>query len=143
MGVYHFIRDLIVEGKDAWFVKDKMPGRFAINWLEAPKRYARDYKSGNKSRNPSNNLWSALLHKRYKDDGAKEYKESQQKDEGGNIVERQFQLPAKIFESMFGSDDGRQEETGGISSKVINSNNVIIIDRQFLLVFEEALSPRS
>lgn len=119
MGVYQFIQDLIVEGTDAWFVKDKEPGRIAINWLKATERYASDYKPRNKSRNPSNNLRSALLHKRYKDDGAKEYKESQKKDEGGNIVERQFQLPANIFKSLFGSNDGRQEETGGTSSKVI------------------------
>ena len=123
MGVYHFIRDLIVEGKDAWFVKDKEPGRYATKWLRAAKRYA-DCKSRNKNKKStkaSNNLWSALLYKRYKKDGAKEYKGSQKKDDDGNIVERQFQLPAKIFESLFGSDDGRQQETGGISSKVIQT----------------------
>jgi len=66
-GVYCFIRDLIVEGRDARFVNKK--GRYVINWSRALKCY-HDYKSKKnpqyKSKNinrrkASNGLRAALL----------------------------------------------------------------------------------
>lgn len=105
-------------GKDAWFVNDE--GRFAINWVTSPMRYA-DYKSKDKNiskRTASNKLRSALLNF-YKREGAKEYKEGQKKNEQGEIIERQFQMPPRIFGALFGSDDGSEQETESIELEVI------------------------
>ncbi|XP_078354175.1 uncharacterized protein LOC144638793 isoform X1 [Oculina patagonica] len=127
-GVYSFIRDLIVEGRDARFVNKK--GRYVINWSSALKCYT-DYKS---RRNPqfkgkninrrkaSNGLRAALLNF-YKKEGAKEYKDCKKVNDKDEVIERQFQMPPRVFESMFGSvvqlsDDGSEHETSSISSEV-------------------------
>ena len=117
-GVYGFIRDLIVEGKDAKFVDKK--GRYVLNWPRALDRYA-DYKakknphfkSTNQTRRKaSNSLRSALLNF-YKKDGAREYKESKKVNEKDQVVERQFQMPPRVFESLFRNaelSDGSEEQ---------------------------------
>ena len=126
-GVYSFIRDLIVEGKDAKLVNQK--GRFVIKWSRALDRYA-DYKSKKNSqfkskkfnrRKASNGLRSALLNF-YKKEGAKEYKESKQVNEKDEVVERQFQMPPRVFASLFGgvqqtekSEEDRQETSSSVS----------------------------
>ena len=110
-GVYKFTRDLIVEGKDAKLVNRK--GRYVIwNWPRASDRYA-DYKA---KKNPhrtrknltrlraSNDLMSALLNF-YKKEGAREYKESKECNEKGEVVKREFQMPPRVFESLFGNKD--------------------------------------
>ncbi len=87
-------------------------------------RYA-DYKSKDKNiskRKASNNLRSALLNF-YEKEGAKEYKEGQKKNKKGEIIERQFQMPPRIFEELFGSDlspsdDDSQQKTDSIVSEV-------------------------
>ena len=55
-------------------------------------------------RKASNSFREALLH-RYCDgaDGAKEYEECRKVGEKNKIVEREFQMPSKVFHSLFGS----------------------------------------
>ena len=122
--VYNFIRDLIVEGNDARLVNNK--GRYAVNWSSSPLRYHTDFKSRSddiSSRKASNNLRSALLNS-YEKEGAKEYKECQKRNGRGEITERQFQMPPRIFKSLFSesdlllsdSEDGSEQETAsGVS----------------------------
>ena len=99
-----------MEGEDARFVTGEK-GRYVVNWSRALKCY-RDYKS---KRNPqyksknidrrkaSNGLRAALLNF-YKEDGAKEYKDCKKVNENNEVIERQFQMPRRVFESLFGSD---------------------------------------
>ncbi|XP_068728190.1 uncharacterized protein [Montipora capricornis] len=117
-GVYGLIRDLLVEGKDAWFVKGS-PGRYVLNWSRALDRYA-DYKARKnphfKSKNlsrrkASNGLRSALLNF-YKKEGAKEYKEFKKVNDKDEVVERQFQMPPRVFESLFGNTVPSSGESG-------------------------------
>ncbi|XP_078354261.1 uncharacterized protein LOC144638846 [Oculina patagonica] len=120
-GVYPFVHDMIVEGKDAWLVDNQ--GRFGINWKTSPERYA-DYKSKDKNiskRKASNTLRSALLNF-YEKEGAKEFRDGQKKNEKGEIIERQFQMPPRIFEELFGSDDGTEQETESIELEVCKSS---------------------
>ena len=117
-----------MEGKDARFVDKK--GRYVINWSRALECY-HDYKS---KRNPqynsknidrrkaSNGLRGALLNS-YKNEGAKEYKDCKKVNEKDEVVERQFQMPPRVFESLFGSDvqlsdDSSEHETSSIVSEV-------------------------
>ena len=117
-----------MEGRDARFVDRK--GRYVINWSRALTCY-HDYKS---KRNPqykskninrrkaSNGLRAALLNF-YKTEGAKEYKDRKKVNEKGEVVERQFQMPPRVFESLFGSnvqlsDDSSEQETSSIASEV-------------------------
>ncbi|XP_068726166.1 uncharacterized protein [Montipora capricornis] len=124
-GVYGFIRDLLVDGKDAWFVNGT--GRYGLNWCRALDCYA-DYKARKKpqfkSKNLtrqklSNHLRSALLNF-YKKDGAKEYMESKKVNNKNEVVERQFQMPSKLFKSFFGStvpsDESEQQDEQEINS---------------------------
>ncbi|XP_078354245.1 uncharacterized protein LOC144638836 isoform X1 [Oculina patagonica] len=127
-GVYCFIHDLIIKGKDARFVDGN--GRFAINWASAPMHYHTDFKSRTDNisdKKASNNLRSALLNS-YEKEGAKEYKESHKKNEKGEIIERQFQMPPRILKSLFGSevsltDYDSKQETDNISSEVCKSSH--------------------
>ena len=127
-GVYCYIRDLITEGKDARFVNKK--GRYVVNWSRALTCYA-DYKSKKnpqfKSKNTnrrkaSNGLRAALL-KFYKKEGVKEYKDCKKVNDKYEVIERQFQMPPRVFESLFGSDvqltDDSEDETSSIASEVI------------------------
>ena len=117
-----------MEGKDARFVDKK--GRYVINWSRALKCY-HDYKS---KRNPqykskninrrkaSNGLRAALLNF-YKKEGAKEYKDCKKVNGKDEVVERQFQMPPRVFESLFGSnvqlsDDSSEHVTSSIVSEV-------------------------
>ena len=118
-----------MEGKDAKLINGK--GRFVINWSRALDRYA-DYKSKKNPqfkckkynrRTASNGLRSALLNF-YKKEGAKEYKESKQVNAKDEVVERQFQMPPRVFASLFGevqltekSEQDRQE-TSSTASEV-------------------------
>ena len=105
-GVYGFIRDLILEGKDAKFVDKR--GRYVLNWPRALDCHA-DYKAkknphfkrtNQTRRKASNSLRSALLNF-YKKEGACEYKESKKVNAKDEVVERQFQMPPRVFESLF------------------------------------------
>ena len=121
--VYHFLRELILEEEYAWFVNQE--GRFRINWVAAVERHI-EYRA---KKNPgfdisidrsraSNSFREALLLRCYRDDGAKEYKECRKFSENNKVVEREFQLPSKVFHSLFGSSEelaGDQSETSGIS----------------------------
>ena len=107
--MYHLIQELIQEGKYAWFVNRK--GRFRIKWEIAVERYI-EYRAKknpkcdlrNDRRKASNNFREALLH-RYCNgaDGAKEYEDCRKIGEKNKIVEREFQMPFKVFHSLFGS----------------------------------------
>ena len=131
--MYGIIRDLIVEGKDARFVNKK--GRFVVNWSRALDCFT-DYKA---KKNPqfkskavsrrkiSNGFRSALLNY-YKKEGAKEYKDAKKVNENDEVVERQFQMPPRLFKSMFreaaptiteDSEEDDQEDTSNpVSSEV-------------------------
>ena len=106
--VYHFIRELILEEEYAWFVNTE--GRFRIKWEAAVERYI-EYRA---KKNPkfdisidrnraSNSFREALLLHCYQDDGAKEYKECRKFSENNKVVEREFQLPSKVFHLLIGS----------------------------------------
>ena len=110
--MYHFIQELIQEGKCSWFVNRN--GRFRIKWEIAVKRYIEYRAKKNPKydlridrRKASNSFRAALLH-RYCGgaDGAKEYEECRKVGEKNKIVEREFQLPSKVFHSLFGSNEG-------------------------------------
>ena len=109
--VYHFIQELIQERKCAWFVNRE--GRFRIKWEIAVERYIEYRAKKNPKydlridrRKASNSFREALLH-RYCDgaDGAKEYEECRKVGEKNKIVEREFQMPSKVFHSLFGSSE--------------------------------------
>lgn len=120
-GVYRIIQDLIEEGKDAKFV-DKS-GCYLVNWERALECYA-DYKrkknpdlnSGGQSRQTlSNGLRSALLSKSYLKDGAIEYRNLRKCNDDNKVVQRQFQMPHKMFRSLFGNaelSDSSEEQDG-------------------------------
>ena len=129
--MYGFIADMIREGKDAKFLKKK--GRYVLNWSSALKRYA-IYKS---NKNPlfkskkinrkkaSNSLRAAMLNI-YKKDGAKEYKKKRKFNDKGEVIKRQFQMPSKVFQSLFGSkvelSDDSDQKTSSTSSEVYDTN---------------------
>ena len=108
--VYNFIRELIVKEECAWFVNQE--GRFHINWVAAVERYI-EYRAKKNPRfdisidrsRASNSFREALLLRCYQDDGAKEYKECRKFSENNKVVEREFQLPSKVFLSLFGSSE--------------------------------------
>ena len=109
--MYHLIQELIQEGKCAWFVNRE--GRFRIKWEIAVDRYVEYRTKKNPKcdlrinrRKASNSFREALLH-RYCDgaDGAKEYEECRKVGEKNKIVEREFQMPSKVFHSLFGSSE--------------------------------------
>ena len=107
-GVYHLIQELIQERKYAWFVNQE--GRFRIKWEIAVERYieyrAKKNPKYDLRRKASHSFREALLH-RYSDgaDGAKEYEECRKVGEKNKIVEREFQMPSKVFHSLFGSSE--------------------------------------
>ena len=119
-GVYGFIRHLIIEGKVAKFVNKR--GRYVLNWPRALDCYA-VYKAkknphckrmNQNRRTASNSLRSALLNF-YKKEGAREYKESKKINAKDEVVERQFQMPPRVFESLFRnaelSDSGEEQDS--------------------------------
>ena len=125
--MYGFIGDLIREGKDAKFVNKK--GRYVLNWSRTLERYAiykskknPQFKSKNINRRKASNGLRAALLNIYKKDGAKEYKESKKINDKDEVIERQFQMPPKVFQSLFGSkvelSDDSDHETSSTSSEV-------------------------
>ncbi|XP_044167052.1 uncharacterized protein LOC122951079 [Acropora millepora] len=126
-GVYGIIRDLIEEGS-AKFVNNS--GRYLVNWvkaLEYHEAYKRkknpDFNSRDQSRQKlSNDLRSALLSSSYKKDGAKEYSNLRICNDDNEVVERRFQMPRKVFKSLFGnaelSDSSEeQDEQGAVGAQ--------------------------
>lgn len=109
--LYHFIRELIREGEYAWFVNRE--GRFRIKWEDAVERYIeyRAKKNPTKDLNidwktASNSFREGLLRRYCVDaDGAKEYEDCQKVGENKKIVEREFQMPSKVFHSLFGTSE--------------------------------------
>ena len=129
--MYGFIGDLIREGKDAKFVNKK--GRYVLNWSRTLERYAiykskknPQFKSKNINRRKASNGLRAALLNIYKKDGAKEYKESKKINDKDEVIERQFQMPPKVFQSLFGSkvelSDDSDHETSSTSSEVHDTN---------------------
>ena len=108
--VYHFLRELILEEKYAWFVNQE--GRFRINWEAAVERYI-EYRAKKSPRfdtsidrsRASNSFREALLLRCYQDDGAKEYRECRKFSENNKVVQREFQLPSKVFHLLFRSSE--------------------------------------
>lgn len=121
-----------MEGRDAKFVDNK--GRYVINWSRALKCYNDykskrnpQYKSKNISRRKASNGLRAALLNFYKKEGAKEYDDGKRVNKNNEVVERQFQMPPRVFESLFGSnvqlsDDGSEHETSSIISEVFLNN---------------------
>ena len=129
--MYGFIGDLIREGKDAKFVNKK--GRYVLNWSRTLERYAiykskknPQFKSKNINRRKASNGLRAALLNIYKKDGAKEYKESKKINDKDEVIERQFQMPPKVFQSLFGSkvelSDDSDQKTSSTSSEVYDTN---------------------
>ena len=121
-----------MEGRDARFVNKE--GRYVINWSRALKCYHDykskrnpQYKSKNISRRKASNGLRAALLNFYKKEGEKEYNDGKRVNENNEVVERQFQMPPRVFESLFGSnvqlsDDGSEHETSSIISEVVLNN---------------------
>ena len=118
--VYLFIQELIQEGEYAWFVNDK--GRFLLKWDKAVELYIEyraaknpKFKKNTNRRRASNALRAALLH-HYENDGAKEFAESRKWGGQTKVIERQFQMPSSVFQSLFGSSvqlpDNHQHASG-------------------------------
>ena len=109
--LYHFIRELIQEGKYAWFVNQE--GRFRIKWDNAVERYIEYRAKKNPSfdlnidRKKASNSFREGLLRRYRDDadGPKEYEDCQKVGENKKIVEREFQMPSEVFHSLFGTSE--------------------------------------
>ncbi|XP_015780500.1 PREDICTED: uncharacterized protein LOC107358408 [Acropora digitifera] len=103
--VYGIIQDMIKKGR-AKFVNDS--GRYWVDWDRALEFYEAYRRKKNpyinlSRRQLSNDLRSALLSSSYKKDGAKEYHESKKRNNDDEVVERQFQMPHKVFKSLFGN----------------------------------------
>ena len=110
-GVYHFIQELIQEGKYAWFVNQE--GRFRIKWEIAVERYI-EYRAKKNpkfdqsiDRRKASNIFLLALLDRYRGDAdrAKEYTECRTVGEKNKIVEREFQMPSTVFHSLFGPSE--------------------------------------
>ena len=122
---------MIRKGKNAKFVNKK--GRYVLNWSIALKHYAiykskknPQFKSKNINRRKASNSLRAALLNIYKKDGAKEYKGSRKRDNKDKIIKRQFQMPSKVFQSLFGSkvelSDDSDQKTSSTSSEVYDTN---------------------
>ena len=105
--MYIFIQELIQKGEHARFVNDE--GRFLIKWDKAVELYMEyratknpKFKRNANRRKASNALRAALLH-HYKKDGAKEFAESRKLGGNTKVIERQFQMPSRVFQSLFRS----------------------------------------
>ena len=57
----------------------------------------------NKNRRKAGNALRAALVHHYKKDGAKEFVESRKLGGQTKVTERQFQMPSRVFKSLFGS----------------------------------------
>ena len=134
--VYHFIRELIQEKEYAWFVNQE--GRFRINWEAAVERYI-EYRAKKNPRfdisidrsRASNSFREALLLRCYQDDGAKEYKECRKFSENNKVVEREFQLPSKVFHSLFRSSEELPSDQVICSGVPVNYHVLSIFQTSF------------
>ena len=104
-GVYGIIQNMMQEGS-AKFVNNS--GRYLVDWVKALEYYKayrqkRDPDFNLLRRKLSNHLRTALLSSSYKKDGAKEYPSSKRVNNVQEVVERQFQMPCKVFKSLFGN----------------------------------------
>lgn len=140
--VYLFIRELIQEGKYAWFVTEE--GRFLIKWDKAVELYMEyratknpKFKKNTNRRKASNALRAALLH-HYEKDGAKEFAESRKLGGKTKVIERQFQMPSSVFQSLFGSSvelpDNRQHASG---DQVLDCHLIIMIQSNFNIHYNQ------
>ena len=87
-----------------------------------------NYKRNKTSQLPKyNELQECNARNIYKKDGAKEYKESKKVNDKDEVIERQFQMPPKVFQSLFGSkvelSDDSDHETSSTSSEVCIINS--------------------
>ena len=126
-GVYDFAWGLITEGKHAHFVNQE--GRFIINWVIAVEQYFERHLSQQKTkefnrRDASNKLRGALL-TYYAKDGAMEYMEARRLNERNEIIERQFQMPARILKALQEKSEGNKEK----ESSSDDSNFEVIFHR--------------
>ena len=118
-----------MEGRYAKFVNNK--GRYLINWPRALECYVSykskrnpQYKGKNINRRKASNGLRAGLLNFYKKEGATEYRDCRKLNKKDEVVERQFQMPSRVFESLFGSDvqlpdDSSEHETSSIASEVL------------------------
>ena len=60
------------------------------------------FKKDTDQRKASNALRAALLH-HYRNDGAEEFAESRRLGKKTKVIERQFQMPTTVFQSLFRS----------------------------------------
>ena len=109
--LYHFIGELIQEGKYAWFVNEE--GRFRIKWEDAVELYIEYRAKKNPSydlnidRKKASNSFREGLLRRYRGDadGPKEYENCHKVGENKKILEREFQMPSEVFHSLFGTSE--------------------------------------
>ena len=120
----------MMEEGSAKFVNDS--GRYLVNWVKALEYYEayrqkKDPDFNIPRRTLSNHLRSALLSSSYAKDGAKEYFSSQRVNNVHQIVERQFQMPCKVFESLFGnaeSSDISEEQDEQVRKRHLSIRSV-------------------
>ena len=99
-GVYDFIWQLIIGKKYARLLDDE--GRYSLDWLAAVEQYYERKKSQRSQQKPfnrkdaSNKLRGALLNF-YAKDGAKEYMQARRLNDRSEVIQRQFQMPPRIF----------------------------------------------
>lgn len=124
-GVYGIIQNMMEEGS-AKFVNNS--GRYLVDWVKALEYYKacrqkRDPDFNLPRRKLSNHLRTALLSSSYEKDGAKEYPSSKRVNNVQEVVERQFQMPCKVFKSLFGNAESsdiseEQDEQGADRAQV-------------------------
>ena len=100
--MYDFIWQLIIGGRYARLLDDK--GRYSLVWQVAVEQYYERQKSQGSQKpfnrkDASNKLRAALLNF-YAKDGAKEYMEGQRLNDRREVIERQFQMPPRIFNEL-------------------------------------------
>ena len=108
--MYDFIWQLIIGGRYAHLLDDE--GRYSLVWQVAVEQYYERQKSQGSQKpfnrkDASNKLRGALLNF-YAKDGAKEYKEARRLNDRNEVIERQFQMPPRIFNKLT-STNGREE----------------------------------
>ena len=102
-GVYGFVWELIDDGEYAHLLDNT--GHYSLDWQAAVEQYYEHQKSQRSQQKPfnrkdaSNKLRGALLNF-YAKDGAKEYKEARRLNDRNEVIERQFQMPKRIFKEL-------------------------------------------
>ena len=99
-GVYGFVWERIIDGEYACLLDDT--GRYSLVWQPVVEQYYEHQKSQRSQQKPfnrkdaSNKLRGALL-TYYAKDGAKEYMQARRLNDRSEVIERQFQMPPRIF----------------------------------------------